>query len=275
MFDKIQHIGYLTSDLEAAVGWFERSFGAVNAGGGPLSPSYAVPSGGRNAYLRFGQAEAEIIEPAGQVSRWQQGPGYAPRRLRGGEHRAGGGAVEGARLRLRQRRAFRQRLRPPGFLPGRRDHQRNAGASDATRAELRKRPAPDGGRVGVGARSGAHRPRGLLGTETWKRPLTGTCSGSPASHVGGGASRRGGRNAFVNFGQVQVELIEPGDPSVIPEGVHEMGPRGLRGGRHPHLYARVPASRPSASSPTRLLPTPSASKCSTSTPTPASARGCT
>ena len=63
MFDKIQHIGYLTSDLEAAVAWFERSFGAVNAGGGPLSPSYAVPSGGRNAYLRFGQAEAEIIEP--------------------------------------------------------------------------------------------------------------------------------------------------------------------------------------------------------------------
>ncbi|MCY4655124.1 MAG: VOC family protein, partial [Dehalococcoidia bacterium] len=63
MFDKIQHIGYLTSDLEAAVSWFERSFGAVDAGGGPLSPSYAVPSGGRNAYVRFGQAEAEIIEP--------------------------------------------------------------------------------------------------------------------------------------------------------------------------------------------------------------------
>ena len=63
MFDKIQHIGYLTSDLDAAVSWFERSFGAVNAGGGPLSPSYAVPSGGRNAYVRFGQAEAEIIEP--------------------------------------------------------------------------------------------------------------------------------------------------------------------------------------------------------------------
>ena len=63
MFDKIQHIGYLTSDLEAAVAWFERSFGAVTRGRRPLSPSYAVPSGGRNAYLRFGQAEAEIIEP--------------------------------------------------------------------------------------------------------------------------------------------------------------------------------------------------------------------
>ena len=34
-------------------------------------------------------------------------------------------------------------------------------------------------------------------------------------HVGDGASRRGGRNAFVNFGQVQVELIEPQDPSTI------------------------------------------------------------
>ena len=63
MFDKIQHIGYLTSDLKAAIGWVERSFGAVNAGGGSLSPNYAVPSGGRNAYLQFGQAEAEIIEP--------------------------------------------------------------------------------------------------------------------------------------------------------------------------------------------------------------------
>ena len=62
MFDKIQHVGFLTSDMEAAIGWFERSFGAVNAGGGSLSPSYAVPSDGRNAYLRFGQAEAEIIK---------------------------------------------------------------------------------------------------------------------------------------------------------------------------------------------------------------------
>jgi len=37
-------------------------------------------------------------------------------------------------------------------------------------------------------------------------------------YVGGGASRRGGRNAFVNFGQVQVELIEPQDPSTM--GAH-------------------------------------------------------
>ena len=63
MFDKIQHIGYYTPDLAAAVAWFERSFGAVNAGGGPLPRSAAVPSGGVNAYVRFGRVEAEIIEP--------------------------------------------------------------------------------------------------------------------------------------------------------------------------------------------------------------------
>ena len=63
MFDKIQHIGYLTADLDAAVAWFAKSFGAVIGGGGPLGKIYAVPSGGRNAYVRFGQVEAEIIEP--------------------------------------------------------------------------------------------------------------------------------------------------------------------------------------------------------------------
>ena len=63
MLQKIQHIGYLTHNLSAAVSWFEKSFGAVNSGGGPISQSYAVPSGGRNAYMRFGRVEAEIIFP--------------------------------------------------------------------------------------------------------------------------------------------------------------------------------------------------------------------
>ena len=103
MFDKIQHIGYLTSDLEAAVGWFESSFGAVNAGGGPLSPSYAVPSGGRKRLPALRPSRGRDNRAAGQVRRWQQDTGYAPRRLRGGEHRAGGGGTEGAGLRLRQR----------------------------------------------------------------------------------------------------------------------------------------------------------------------------
>ncbi|MCI0895694.1 MAG: VOC family protein, partial [Chloroflexi bacterium] len=41
-------------------------------------------------------------------------------------------------------------------------------------------------------------------------------------HIGGGASRSGGRNAFVNFGQVQVELIEPADTAGMSDDVHDM-----------------------------------------------------
>jgi catechol 2,3-dioxygenase-like lactoylglutathione lyase family enzyme len=57
MFDKIQHIGYLVADLDKAVVWFERGFGAANAGGG------ASRRGGRNAFLNFGQVQVELIEP--------------------------------------------------------------------------------------------------------------------------------------------------------------------------------------------------------------------
>ena len=67
MFEKIQHIGYLTPDLDRAIAWFEESFNAVKAGGGPLNPGYAMPSGGRNAYVRFGNAEAELLEPVDQT----------------------------------------------------------------------------------------------------------------------------------------------------------------------------------------------------------------
>ena len=38
MFDKIQHIGYLVADLDAAVDWFQQGFGAANAGGSTLAP---------------------------------------------------------------------------------------------------------------------------------------------------------------------------------------------------------------------------------------------
>src|SRR5213596_1427841 len=63
MFDKIQHNGYLVNDLDKAVAWFKQGFGAANAGGGPVRGSRAVPGGGRNAFVHFGQVEAELIEP--------------------------------------------------------------------------------------------------------------------------------------------------------------------------------------------------------------------
>ena len=67
MFEKIQHVGYLTPDLDRAIAWFEESFNGVRVGGGPLNPGYAMPSGGRNAYVRFGNAEVELLEPVDQA----------------------------------------------------------------------------------------------------------------------------------------------------------------------------------------------------------------
>ena len=64
MFDKIQHIGYYTADLEAAVAWFNQGFGSENAGGGVVASSVQVPGGGSNAFLRFGQVEVELLQPA-------------------------------------------------------------------------------------------------------------------------------------------------------------------------------------------------------------------
>ena len=32
MFDKIQHIGYLVADLDAAIAWFGKGFGAQHTG---------------------------------------------------------------------------------------------------------------------------------------------------------------------------------------------------------------------------------------------------
>ena len=65
MFDKIQHIGYLVADLDAAIAWFGKGFGAQRAGGGPIAaaPAIGLASGGRNAFVRFGQVEVELLEP--------------------------------------------------------------------------------------------------------------------------------------------------------------------------------------------------------------------
>ncbi len=145
MFDKIQHIGYLVADLDKAVAWFEQGFGATNAGGGAVQSSHAVPGGGRNAFVHFGQVEAELIE---------QLPAQ-PNTV---------GVGQGVKV---------DKIIHAGYLV------RNAAEAVAWYVDK-----------------------------------------FDGVHVGGGASRRGGRNAFVNFGQVQVELIEPQDPSTM--GVHHL-----------------------------------------------------
>ena len=214
MFDKIQHIGYLTSDLEVSVAWFERSFGATNAGGGPLSPSYAVPSGGRNAYVRFGQAEAEIIEPqdrsvVGSKILDMHHVGYVVANM------------EQTVDELKARGFAMGSDAPFVNVFGHQVFYLDTETTKGTFVHLTQLAPNTSGASADGLDverivHAGYMVKDLDAAIDWYvQQFSGT-------HVGGGASRRGGRNAFVNFGQVQVELIEPGDPSTMSDDIHEM-----------------------------------------------------
>ncbi len=214
MFQKIQHIGYLTPDLDGAVAWFEKSFGAVNGGGGPLPESYAVPSGGRNAYMRFGRVEAEIIEPSdkrglssGRLAMHHVGYVVADieqsmAALTGkGFKFAGPGAftnVMGQQLRYLDSSTTNGVLVHLTQLPSVDDTQASGHGTDIQRI------------VHAG-----YRVKNLDKAIAWY------VDNFQGEHIGGGPSRSGGRNAFVNFAQVQVELIQPADTAGMSDD-HDM-----------------------------------------------------
>jgi catechol 2,3-dioxygenase-like lactoylglutathione lyase family enzyme len=211
MFDKIQHIGYLVDDLDKAIAWFKNRFGAEHAGGGPMGSSRAVPSGGRNAFVHFGQVEAELIEP-GDASTLPKDTlvlhhvGYAvadiPR------------AVEWA-----QARGFAFVANAPFTNPmGQQVLYFDPATTNGVLIHLTKLPAqPNTVGVGKGVQIDHIIHAGYL-VRNAEEAVAWYVDKFDGVHVGGGASRRGGRNAFVNFGRVQVELIEPQDPSTI--GTH-------------------------------------------------------
>ena len=206
MFEKIQHIGYLTPDLDAAVAWFEKSFGATNAGGGPLGMSYAVPSGGRNAYVRFGQAEAEIIEPEDKT-------GLSSDVLT--MHHVGY-VVSDILRTIDQLTAQGFKFatdKPFTNVMGQQLLYFDASTTNGVMVHLTQLPAQpdttgaDGGLEVERIIHAGYRVKNLEEAIKWY------VDKFDGEHLGGGASRSGGRNAFVNFGRVQVELIEPGDPA--------------------------------------------------------------
>lgn len=216
MFDKIQHIGYLTPNLESAIAWFERSFGGVNGGGGPLPKGYAVPSGGRNAYVRFGQVEAEIIEPENKKGLTEglltmHHVGYVVSNIEQAidDLKAKGFAFAGDA--------------PITNVMGQKLLYFDSSTTNGVMMHLTQLPdEPKNTGVGEGLKidkiiHAGYRVKNLEEAIAWYVDNLG------GTHIGGGASRAfsGGRNAFVNFGQVQVELIEPGDPESLPGG-HSM-----------------------------------------------------
>lgn len=215
MFDKIQHIGYLTPDLDAAIAWFERSFGANNSGGSDLGKSYPVPSGGRNAYVRFGRVEAEIIEPQDRegLSRdilTMHHVGYVVSNIDQAASRLGG-------------RGFKFATDAPFTnVMGQQVLYFDASTTNGVLVHLTQLPVnSDNTTVGEGPDIENIVHAGYL-VRDLEEAISWYVERLDGQHVGGGASRSGGRNAFVNFGQVQVELIEPADLGRVAGSGHAM-----------------------------------------------------
>jgi len=215
VFQRIQHIGYLTPDLDGAVAWFEKSFGAVNAGGGPMQQSYAVPSGGRNAYVRFGHVEAEIIEPTekkelatGRLTMHHVGYVVADIEQSTADLIAKGFKFAGDTARTN---VMGQQLRYFDSTTV------NGALVHITQLPVSSGSEASGSGIDIDRIVHAgYRVKDLDKAIAWY------VDKYDGEHIGGGPSRTGGRNAFVNFGNVQVELIQPPDTSSLSDDVHDM-----------------------------------------------------
>ena len=202
MFDKIQHIGYLVSDLDAAVEWFSKTFGGQNAGGSNLGDGIVVPSGGRNAFVHFGQIEVELIEPNDKSaipdnSLVMHHVGYVVEDINGSMEELKG-------------RGFRFISDAPNTnVMGQQVLYFHPETTNGVLMHLTQQPEKPS-TIGLGHGCAVDRivHAGYLVADV-EEAVDWYVTKFDGSAVGGiGASRRGARNAYVNFGQVQVELIE-------------------------------------------------------------------
>lgn len=206
MFDKIQHIGYLTADLDGAVAWFKKSFGGERVGGGNLNQGVAVPSGGRNTFIHFGHVEVELIEPADRA-------GLAKDAL--AMHHVGYvvGDIAKAATQLKAK-GFKFAGNAPGTNSlGQQVLYFDPATTHGVLMHLTQLPAtPNTVGVGQGVAVSHIVHAGYLVEDVDQAVAWYEKSFGGAAVGGIGTSRSGGRQAFVNFGQVQVELIEAKDP---------------------------------------------------------------
>ena len=202
MFDKIQHVSYLTADLDAAVAWFSNTFGGLNAGGSSLNASVAVPSGGRNAFVHFGQIEIEVIEPNDKTD--------VPANTLVMHHVAyavsdisqAASQLQDKGFKFAGDKAFTNAL-------GQQVLYFDPASTNGVLMHLTQQPAqPSTLGVGQGCQVEQIIHAGYLVADV-EEAVAWYETNFDGSAIGGiGASRRGARNAYVNFGEVQVELIE-------------------------------------------------------------------
>jgi len=203
MFDKIQHIGYLVADLDSAIAWFGKGFGAQRAGGGPVAaaPAIGLAAGGQNAFLRFGQVEVELIEPADRSS-------LAKDTLV--MHHVGY-VVSDIHLAIDECKARGFTFvadAPRTNILGQQVLYFDSRSTNGVLIHLTQLPArPNTVGVGGGLKVEKIVHTGYL-VANLEEAIAWYVNKFDGAFLGGGPSRRGNRNAFVNFGQVQVELIE-------------------------------------------------------------------
>lgn len=211
MFDGIQHIGYLIDDLDKAVAWFERAFGGLNCGGTQMQDSRIVPGGGRNAFVRFGGVEVELMQPADI--------GNLPKSTLVMHHVGYITADIGKAAERAKANGLKMLSDAPYTNPmGQRVHYLDPDSTNGVWMHLTQVP-PAEPRTAPGPRIDSIVHPGYLvrDAEVAARWYVEKLGGI---RVGGGPSRRGGRVAFVDCGGAQIELIEPQDPTSV--GVSHM-----------------------------------------------------
>ena len=209
MFTKIQHIGYQVRDLDAAVAWFARSFGGERVGGGPTG------SGGSNAFVRFGHIEVELLQPpdpahlpAGRLE--MHHVGYVVEDI-----------DEAARVLWGRGLKFAAE-QPITNVLSQKVRYLNSSTTNDVLVHLTQLPEPAGSRgYGSGVNIEAIIHAGYV-VEDLDAAVAWYVEKFGGEYIGGGMSRRGVNNAFVNFGQVQVELLEANHQEQLGGKRHNM-----------------------------------------------------
>lgn len=206
MFDDIQHIGYWIDDLDAGIAWFARAFGAVNAGGTVVPPGPVMTTGGRNAFVRFGDVEVELMEPGNKTG--------LPKSTLVMHHI--GWVVADIRKAAEQARARGIKFLADAPYTNPMDqqvHYLDPASTNGVWMHLTQVPPKPAKKPTAPWIAGIVHPgllvRDLEAATAWYVEKLGGVV------VGGGPSRRGGRVAFINCGRAQVELIEPPEPDKL------------------------------------------------------------
>lgn len=206
MFDDIQHIGYWIDDLDAGIAWFAKAFGGVSAGGTTVPPGPVMTTGGRNAFVRFGDVEVELMEPGDKAG--------LPKNTLVMHHV--GWVVADIKKAAEQARArgIKFLAEAPYTNPmDQQVHYFDPASTNGVWMHLTQVPPKPASKPSSTWISGIVHPgylvRDLDAATAWYVEKLGGVV------VGGGPSRRGGRVAFINCGRAQVELIEPPEPGKL------------------------------------------------------------